>query len=261
MPRVRFTCTRCEITFPVILAGSRFTCPRCGSHFRLVQFEKELGWIEEPEGPAWITSPVRSMSENFFVRPGKPACAGLPEEFARPVSGIGLARARVFYRQQRARQNRRLILLLAALVLVVFFMLLNPARLLTLVEHAAAAGMALLPVETQTASAASLTPSPTTLPISTLLPSPTPTSAHTPTPVPSATPTAVPTSTPTRLPDHLVQATEWQNTLDQAISKSAALQTQYAQSYSATLTSLPPTLTAMAIERQATVTETFHTRR
>jgi hypothetical protein len=73
-----------------------------------------------------------------------------------------------------------------------------------------------------------------------------------PTATASPTPTATPTPTP--LPAHLIQATAWQATLDQAAVFSHATQTQAAGQYSATQTALPPILTANALDRAATST-------
>jgi hypothetical protein len=53
----------------------------------------------------------------------------------------------------------------------------------------------------------------------------------------------------------LLQATAWQATLDQAAAASHATQTLVAGNYAATQAALPPTLTAMAQERQATATQ------
>jgi hypothetical protein len=73
-----------------------------------------------------------------------------------------------------------------------------------------------------------------------------------PTATASPSPTATPTPTP--LPAHLIQATAWQATLDQAAMFSHATQTQAAGQYAATQTALPPILTANALDRAATST-------
>jgi len=75
-----------------------------------------------------------------------------------------------------------------------------------------------------------------------------PTFTETPTSMPTATPT------PTPLPPILIQATAWQATLDTALGYSRATQTQAAGQYAATQTSLPPVLTANALERSVTAT-------
>jgi hypothetical protein len=76
------------------------------------------------------------------------------------------------------------------------------------------------------------------------------------TPLPTATASPSPTATPTAtaLPAHLLQATAWQATLDQAAIYSHATQTQAAGQYAATQTALPPVLTANALDRAATST-------
>ena len=71
----------------------------------------------------------------------------------------------------------------------------------------------------------------------------------TPTPTPSPSPTAIP------LTETQVIATAWQATVEQAASFSHATQTQVIEKFSATQTSLPPTLTVMAQDRDAAATE------
>lgn len=161
-----------------------------------------------------------------------------------PLAYNGLAR-----RRQQRRQDRKLWLGSALRLGASFWLMMG--MLLPVIMHrytntqAAAQGFSL-----QQRPAGHKTYN---LSVSASQPSPSPTLAV---PVPTATATFVPTTTPTAtpLPAHLIQATAWQATLEQAAVYSHATQTQAAGQYAATQTALPPILTANALDRAATAT-------
>lgn len=271
----RFQCPYCQAIFAVKPLSRRFACPRCGHAFATVRLDgRRRGWIALPQ-VAW----ERAHSQVVRPFPGRGELHAAPAAKKPPVQPasqsaagelpvpMGAARRR----RQRRRVRRRLALpmalvgLAAALIVLLFY------------PHGAgrveARGPSDLPVDANPSAAALVgtaglrietNPSAASVGVDGIDPGadPTPTlagnaglrietNASTATPTPTPTPTA----TPTPLPPYLAQATAWQATLDQAAAASHATQTLVAANYAATQTALPPTLTAMAQDRQATATQ------
>lgn len=234
---VGFVCSGCGVKFPVVLKGDRFACPGCGRGFRLVQCGRRWGWMEDGDGPSWMTKTVRPVAENFFIR---------KQEQPESHTNVGAARARQLYRQQRSGASGAKWGLLVALALF-GCLLAYPLHSRASSERAAEAGKA----DHAPGGPVIGTPTETALPGSpTAAPTATPAATPNPTDVPSRTPTA------TTLPPGLAAATAWQATLEVAIYQSFAVQTRYAENYLASQTALPPVWTELAAGRQAATTQT-----
>jgi predicted RNA-binding Zn-ribbon protein involved in translation (DUF1610 family) len=236
----RFQCPYCQAIFAVKALQKRFECPRCGHAFATVRLDgRERGWMALPQ-VAWERA--HSQVVRPFPRRGELHAAPAADEggVQSPPAGSASEAARTGaarLRRERRRKRKRLALPMALIAMAAVFMalLLYPPGAMG--REAGVDG-----VDPYNASAA---------PTLAALPS------ASNTPVATATPTmiATPTATPTPLPPNLAQATAWQATLEQAAADSHATQTLVAGNYAATQTALPPTLTAMAQERQATATQ------
>lgn len=250
----RFQCPYCQAMFPVRLSQRRFECPRCGHGFAIARLGKhERGWIALPQ-MAWErahSQVIRPFPKRGELRAAAPAeQRGERRRPEKVVSDTPVRMGAARLRRERRRKRKRMALPLVLISLTAVFLALlvyphavrgqsgpeqvgvvvnETARPITVVQAADQ-------IATETGEQQAMA-------------TPTPSQA------PTATSTPTPTATATPLPAHLQQATAWQATLDQAVVASHATQTLVADNYEATQTALPPTLTAMAQERQATATQ------
>jgi hypothetical protein len=254
----RFQCPYCKALFPVKLNQKRFACPRCGHAFATVRLAiHQRGWIALPQ-VAWEQAhsqvirpfPTRRDLRASALAAGSHASHPMPGGMGSDSPPQGAARLR----RERRRKRRRAALPLALMGLAAVFLALMVYPRVVLGQSGSdtqgadfssstAAEMQAEKISLDEAAARQASPA--------YNPASTPTSTATPTPDATSTPTA--TATP--LPAHLLLATAWQATLEQAAADSHATQTLVAGNYAATQTALPPTLTAMAHSRQATATQ------
>jgi hypothetical protein len=267
--KTRFQCPYCKALFPVKLDQKHFQCPRCGHTFATVRLAThQRGWMALPQ-VAWERAhsqvirpfPSRRDRRAAALAADKPAYQPPEEVPGNEILPMGAARLR----RERRRKRRRAALPLALISLAAVFvaLLVYPSVVMGqggndgLETHARPTAVFApgtrparegLPVANPTGEDAHTAG----IPGDGSKPS-TPTATPTETSTPAATYT--PTATPTPLPAHLQQATAWQATVEQAAFNSHATQTMVAGNYAATQTALPPTLTAMAQNRQATATQ------
>ena len=232
----KFCCPNCKALFPVEARPKKFGCHHCGQTFTMVDLGKRgRGWISDQShltGPA-VSQIIHPLKKLPRWRPGDQMIP--PPEVPR----MGAARLR----RQRRRAMRRPVSILSGILLVVLVGL-------ALISPGVVQGHTNLPDELASTSSkiqADISPARTATP--TRLSSPAPTLTSTPTPTPTPSPTAI------SLTESQVIATAWQATVEQAASFSHATQTQVIEKFSATQTSLPPTLTVMALDREAVATE------
>jgi hypothetical protein len=230
----QFCCPNCKALFPVEARLGKFACHCCGQTFTMMDLGKRgRGWTSDQvrlPGPA-VSQVIHPLKKLPRWRPGDQM---VPSPV---VPRMGAARLR----RQRRKAMRRPVSLLFGIMLLVL-------AGLAVISPGAVQGRTNLPDEPDPTSlntgAAARPPSAET---------PTPTSS--PAPTLTLTPTPSPSSTATSLTESQVIATVWQATVDQAASFSHATQTQVVEKLSATQTSLPPTLTVMAQDRDAIAAE------
>jgi hypothetical protein len=254
--KTRFQCPYCKALFPVTLNQKRFACPRCGHAFATVRLAPhQRGWMALPQ-MGWEQAhsqvirpfPTRRDLRSAALAAGSHAPQPVPGGMGSDPPPQGAARMR----RERRRRHRRAALPLALLGLATVFLALMVYPRVVLGQSgsdtlgadspgAATTEMRIANFSLDQAAAGQSSPTHH------------PTTGSTATPTPAATSTPAATATP--LPAHLLQATAWQATLEQAAAASHATQTLVASNYAATRTALPPTLTAMAQSRQATATQ------
>jgi hypothetical protein len=250
----RFQCPYCQAMFPVRLNQRRFECPRCGHGFSIARLGRhERGWMAVPQ-MAWerahsqVIRPFPKRGELRAAAPADQRRENRQSTHATSVNPPVIGAARMRRERRLKRKRMALPMVLIGLTAVFLALLVYP--------HAVKGESTSEQVETAVSEMAK----PITV-VQAAYPIATDTSAQpaTMTPIPSQTPTTTatptPTATATPLPAHLQQATAWQATLEQAAAASHATQTLVAGNYEATQTALPPILTAMAQERQATATQ------
>jgi hypothetical protein len=258
--KTRFQCPYCKVLFPVALNQKRFACPRCGHAFATVRLAPhQRGWMALPQ-VAWEQAhsqvirpfPTRSDLRASALAAGSHASQPTPAGMDGGPPPQGAARLR----RERRRKRRRAVLPLALISLAAVFLALMVYPRVVLgqggsdlqgADYSASASTKLPKLNFSMDNAATRQAS--------LAYSPTSGLTSTPSRTPTPTTTSTPTATATPLPAHLLQATAWQATLQQAADNSHATQTLVAGNYAATQTALPPTLTAMAQSRQATATQ------
>jgi hypothetical protein len=240
---VRFQCPNCQESFTILWKTDQFCCSKCHQDFAVVDLSKgKRGWIYITDGQtlggAWnkaYAEEIHSFERSRLLRGHR------KNSLTADVQSLGAARARRERRKSRQERN-----IPVAVKFLGVFLLVGAVLLFPFVAKGS-------PAEMEFAGAQdSITIMETTIQATSPLPtqiSATPSPTNTPTPTPTPSPTATP------LPPGLVAATAWQATLDQATFYSHATQTVSVANYSATLTSLPYTVTAAATERAATATQ------
>jgi hypothetical protein len=254
--KTRFRCPYCQALFPVLLNHKTFACPRCGHAFATVRLgTHQRGWMALPQ-VAW--EQAHSQVIRPFPKRRDLRAAPIPGDRPRrqpPQNGAagdppppGAARLR----QARRRKRRQAVLplTLTGLLAVLLALLVYPRGVLGQSAAPASPPPSSISRPPETFERSNVAAIQRSFPVPGLPPSSQIEIRNSP--PPTSTPTPTPTATP--LPAHLLQAAAWQATLEQAAAASHATQTLVAGNYAATQAALPPTLTAMAQERQATAT-------
>jgi hypothetical protein len=258
--KTRFRCPYCQALFPVKLNQKRFACPRCGHSFATVRLAThQRGWMALPQ-VAWErahSQVIQPFPKRRDLRAAVPPEKYHPPRQPEKVTGVDqppLGAARV--RRERRRKRRRAALPLALIGLAaVFLALLVYPRGAMGQSGSDGQGAYASPYAATKMPAATFSAGEPAERQAALTRDPNGVSTPTPTQTPTPAATTTPSATATPLPAHLLQATAWQATLEQAAADSHATQTLVAGNYAATQTALPPTLTAMAQARQATATK------